>query len=240
MSEFIPVSSIKVVNNIEPNPEISKLKKGEILGRGGDKVCFAVDGTNDLVLLESSFRFISSDQAYAEHLELMKYENRLPHDVNVARIINVEKTESCIQEVQEKAIGRKIHDRKDINIDSYRRGLEILALIPLSHYTKLVRDLRIIELYGLRIDPSKPDNIFYDKDLGFTFIDLEVANDTDKKGRSLIVPLLYTYNINTRFRDMLSKKDIGNIKTIIEKLKQAGDTHDDEEINTLLGHLLDK
>jgi len=53
---------------------------------------------------------------------------------------------------------------------------EQIQSIPQEHYDKYIQDTQAIEAAGLKIDPSKPSNFFYDKLTGFHFIDLDVKD----------------------------------------------------------------
>ena len=65
-------------------------------------------------------------------------------------------------------------------LDEYINEISLRADAPIEHYLKLVTDYIYITNQGLQIDP-KPLNFFFDKDIGFTFIDINGRGKSDLK-----------------------------------------------------------
>ncbi|GEM_PF-6752260 len=207
-------------------------KLGKLLGVGGNSHCYEIMSQPQLVLVTlGSTGFGANPKKlflYAEKL-LLIYQ-QLPREINVARILEVGYKNNLVAVVMERALGLPLHDRRSKDYSHWSLRLQELATIPQRKYTKLIKDMKILHTYGLCVDPSKPDNIFYDPSLGFTFIDLH----QDLYFGSLVVPFLWTYNL-FKFREKLSKRDAFNIKKILEKLLQAGDLVEDSRIEEIAG-----
>ena len=162
---------------------------------------------------------------------------KIPQSVHLARILKVGFKNSLVALVMQRARGKPLHNRRAENYLLWSKRLYEFAVAPQSHYNKLIKDLFSLHKFGLANDPSKPDNIFYDLDFGFTFIDLHTSNYLG----SLIVPLIWTPNLFTNFKNQLTKTDVENIQKIIKKLKRAGDIQDTymiSQINEALGRVL--
>ena len=62
------------------------------------------------------------------------------------------------------------------NVVSLLEYMDMLREVPQEHYTKFVHDYMAILDSGIAVDPSKKGNFFYDKEKGFTFIDVRNEN----------------------------------------------------------------
>ena len=98
-----------------------------------------------------------------------------PKHVVVKRVVEGEKNYCYVLQEKAKGVSFTYFTRCKDPIRHLERQKE-LALAPLSHYIKLAKDY--CELFTMGLEP-KDKNIFYDKDSGFTIIDLL---DYDEKG----------------------------------------------------------
>ena len=106
--------------------------------------------------------------------------------------------------IQEKAKGSELYSDKypkqygevsQENIDYLQNRVNELAHAPQEQYTKFIQDYKTICDAKIMIDPSKKSNFFYDKDYGFSFIDLNFSTDISEFDR----PDLYDNNTHRNF-----------------------------------------
>ncbi len=205
-------------------------EKGECIGAGGNSHCYEVKGKPEIVMLDINSTGFGDYQetSYLHRQNLKKKLEDLPDNVNVAKILELKLEGSNLTAIMEKAKGEPVHKRGETGYDTWSNRLTEIAEIPQAHYDKLLADLNALNKHNILFDPSKPDNLFYDKEKGFTFIDLSLGEGY--KG-SLIAPIIFTYNFfKFGYEDKLNHKDGENIEKIIKKLENAGDTRDENEI----------
>src|SRR3989339_419763 len=171
--------------------------RGDPIGAGGSSRAFEVKGHPDQVLLHLATGFFQKTpenikQTLEEGGEVRRRMLMLPENVQVARIIEVFVEDGEYYELQERAAGKPLHERKE-KTEEWLHRLQLLAQAPLEQYQKLIEDGRAISEVGLQMDPSKPDNIFYDPEKGFTYIDLVVPTK-EAKTYSPVVQLIYGYS----------------------------------------------
>ncbi len=84
------------------------------------------------------------------------------------------------------------------NIEDYVNRLSMIAEAPFEMIVKFVKDYDYLYSHYLNVDPSKTTNYFYDKDNGFSFIDLEYTGPREINKKFLpgeIVMVLKNYYI---------------------------------------------
>jgi hypothetical protein len=97
-----------------------------------------------------------------------EYEGALPYlmqDVGterIPRVLEVFETDNATYKVMEKA--------KGVQVDTL--SADEIAQIPQEHFDQFVEDIARLDGMGLQIDPSKRSNFFYDKNIGFSIIDI--------------------------------------------------------------------
>lgn len=158
--------------------------------RGGNSECFIF---GDHALIKGKFNSDKLD-------ELMKRVSEAKKEgINAVSVLGYKLDESGEKNynpgwvLQERAKGQVLHERVDtrflnnatpeekaeyLNIfaDNYKKRIEELTSVPKEHIDKFLTDwMKLLDL-GIRMDPSKVDNFFYDKENGFSFIDLAAVD----------------------------------------------------------------
>lgn len=200
--------------------------KGDPIGEGGNSRAYSVKERPDLILLQVVTEFFERtpenlNARLAAGNAVKDRMNQLPDDVQVGRIVEAFTENGEYYELQERAAGEPLHGLNEESKEWLTR-LQLLADAPLDQYKKMIQDLRAITAVGLEVDPSKPDNIFYDSKVGFTYIDLAVPTG-DAVAYSPFTQLVYGYSRNATFTEEANAA----IRTIIDKLREAGDTPED-------------
>lgn len=210
---------------------LDKYELGSLIGTGGNSHAYEIKGHPGLIMItkgSTGFGSGSKDELrYVNQLYLTH--QKVPSDVHIAKIVEVGMKNGLVATVLQRARGHQLHNRKSESYVEWSDRLEELANATQSHYDKLIHDIRVLHHFGLQMDPSKPDNIFYDPNFGFTFIDIDLGNYIG----SLEVPLIYTYNLFSRFRKQISKRDANNILAIMEKLRKVGDIQNEYMISQI-------
>jgi len=87
--------------------------------------------------------------------------------------------------IQPKADGEEMWDRKLMKEKEYvMKRTQTFANAPQEHFDKFVADYKAITDAGVMVDPSKKSNFFYDKQKGFSFIDMNfMMNDMQRKNQ---------------------------------------------------------
>ena len=200
--------------------------KGDPIGEGGNSRAYEVKGHPDQILLQLVTGFFMKtpenlQRAVVTGNFVKERMAELPEDVQAARILEAFTEDGEYFELQERAAGKPLHDR-DEETEEWLECLQALANAPLDQYKKMIRDLRAITDVGLEVDPSKPDNIFYDADAGFTYIDLTIPT-REAVAYSPFVQLVYGYSRKAQFTEEANTA----IRTITKKLREAGDAPED-------------
>lgn len=204
--------------------------KGEIIGKGGNSTAYEVTGQPDKVLL--AIGNVWGGETAADSLQkslervqqkIQKYAT-LPEHTNAPKILQAWAEQGVLSQVMERAQGQPIHARNG-SFEQWQHELEVLANAPDEHYQKFLTDLKALEETGFVVDPSKPDNFYYDPATGFHFIDLELRTETTPPvGTSsrMIVPFIHTYNLFTKYSDQLSPEVKHAIQKIIDTSIRTG------------------
>lgn len=200
-----------------------KIERGPELARGGNTIAYEVVGHPDLILRQLGGAWggapINLEERSNRQHRVMETLEAVPPTVQAARILRVWIEDGHIYELMDRAPGAVLHERNG-NFDQWKTELQQLAAAPLEQYIKLIQDVHTLHDHHFAIDPSKPDNIFYDPEIGFTMIDL---NPESEYLGSLEVPLIHTYFLFTKYRDQLDGEIKEVVETILAKLEAAGD-----------------
>lgn len=241
--------------------EYIKLSKDrQIDARGGNSKCYFFE---DVVLLNGSYNKIDTDKIIektkkakalgASICEILEYEidnkqqkysngyllqqkavGNLVHDASLTRKINMAKTEEEKIEI------------KQYHIDNNINEMEILKNATQDQYNDFVKDWINIKKCGLAVDPSKTSNFFYDKESGFSFIDLDNEEEIDitkkPETRQNFVNELIAVIVNAKLyvSNYISENDKiyieDNIIQILPKLSKSLQENDisKEEFNQVL------
>ncbi len=211
-------------------PNEQQYQRGEFINKGGNSTAYEVKDQPDKVALAIGNIFGGENAADSLqksldrlHQKIEKYAS-LPEGTNAPKILKAWTENGSLLEVMERAKGHPIHDRKG-DFEQWQRELEVLANVPDEHYAKFLADLNVLEAAGFVIDPSKPDNFFYDLESGFHFIDLEIRDDTTPPVTTsdrMIVPLIHTSNLFNKYGNQLSPAVKEAVQKIIDKATRTG------------------
>ncbi|PIR47601.1 hypothetical protein COV06_02875 [Candidatus Uhrbacteria bacterium CG10_big_fil_rev_8_21_14_0_10_50_16] len=196
--------------------------RGNPIGEGGNSRVFEVKGHPDQVLLRVVTGFFKKtpenlSKRVAEGNAVKQRMAALPQDVHVAKILKAFVEGTDYYELQERAVGKPLHDRNE-HAEQWLERLKLLANAPLDQYERMIHDLNTLTDVGLEVDPSKPDNIFYDADAGFTYIDLQIPSRA-AIAYTPFVQLVYGYSPAAQFTEEANTA----IRMIEQKLREAGD-----------------
>lgn len=98
--------------------------------------------------------------------------------VNVVPILAFQSENGNGYIIQPRAKGAELYDREKANDKEYiMERVELLSNVPQEHYDKFVADTIEIVDAGVLVDFAGKDNFFYDKAIGFQFIDLNAHYD---------------------------------------------------------------
>jgi len=144
--------------------------------KGGNKKCF-IHGDNALL-------YGTIDEKNMQAL-IQLTQDLKSRGVSVARTLDYKITEGTKgYSLQEKAGGTPLHNRvrwnapkEEIPMEKqiYTDRLKELSGESQEFYDKFVQDWLAIQDAGIRIDPSKMDNFYYEQGKGITFIDLDAG-----------------------------------------------------------------
>lgn len=164
---------------------IQKVQGIQSNARGENKKCFIID---NYALLRSSYVYSQ------ERMEtLIRVGRELKEKgINLVRVLAYKIIEGDVPYIlQEKARGEALHnkvkredvtgDRLPIEQQKHLERLQSLAEERQEIYDKFLSDWLAIQEAGIRIDASNPDNFFYEKGEGISFIDLDGLIDTENK-----------------------------------------------------------
>ncbi len=221
-----PVAEQPDTVELDQSLDTIQVVAGEVIGRGGNSVAFAVQDHPDLALIEhggnSGYSTGFSEKALAAQVGLIEKMRALPPEVNVARTLRAWGDNGKLFTLMERAKGAPVHVRNG-SLEDWRGELEVLANAPVEHYRKLVEDARVLQERGFDVDPSKPDNFFYNPEEGFVFIDVGYNGVPLTVDQPLEVPIIYTSNLFNKFGNELDEQLKLQVKTILEKFEVARD-----------------
>ena len=151
--------------------------------------------------------------------------------VNVARILDIigTKESKVILEVQETQAGGMLGNDNLEDITKSYVNKEYLEATD-EQILKLIQDIQTLEKIGLSVDLNS-NNLFYDKDKGFSIIDLSTDGQFFKSYEDMIEELGYAMQGTTRqiFEDLNNIEDEPLVKAFEERFtklsKQAQDAY---------------
>lgn len=203
---------------------------GSFLGSGSNSKAYQIKNHPELVLVIS--KDFSMSQFRSEKKKQLA-SSKIDSRIGFAKILQVGILDNKIARVMQRAPGKPLHTNIYRNYQVWLEDMQILANAPQEHYNKLVEDVIELLKFGIGVDVSKSDNIFYDTSKGFTIIDPILIKEP--KYFSLIDPLCNYY----RFGKDLTQEGIELIIRICDKLLVAGDL-DTEEIAKMRKFALSK
>ena len=178
-----------------------------------ENVVYPLKGRDDLLIkFEGTLRKCK---------KLKKFIDQLPDDVNIARIIEVGlySGEPIGHDVPAQIIER-VSGYQVQHADDVSKLLSIIADAPQKHFDKLVRDSETMIKHG--IVPDASDNLFYNKEKGFIWIDPLTYDITDRIEKGLDNDRFNYFNQTVSMRYAGDQKDRENAKKVFSKLKEAG------------------
>lgn len=203
------------------NLELNEYKIGKLLGQGGNSHTYEIENHPEIVLqtLWSIKGLGFGKKRDIERIkEIMEHSKKVPNGVNFSRIVQYGWKNNYAAIIMERAFGEPIYSR-DYNYEQWSKRLEEISNAPQKFYNKLIKDILILHENNLAVDPSKPDNFFYNMERGFYLIDISVG----KYLGSLHAPFIFT-NRFWNYKEQLTKEDCTNVIQIILKLEKARDS----------------
>lgn len=219
---------------------INNLPMSDILGkeisRGGNSICYESKIDSNQIVLEIGGNWggtqnNESQQRMQETLDQeIKLFKQIPDHINAPKILGYKIENGKLYKFMEKVPGSPAQERNS-SFNQWKESLIKLANLPEHHYQKLVSDIKKLATIGLQADPSKPDNFYYDEQSGFQLIDLNVGNYD--ASADLLDPLLYTYNLFTKYQGQIDPEVKNAIAQIIAKLDQAQANLRENKVNDI-------
>lgn len=164
---------------------IQKMQGIQANARGESKKCFIID---NYALLKGNFVYTQ------ERMEtLIRVGRELKEKgINLVRVLAYKVIDGDKPYIlQEKAKGEALHnkvkredvagERLSIEQQKHLERLQSLAEERQEIYDKFLSDWLAIQEAGIRVDASNPDNFFYEKGEGISFIDLDGLIDSKNK-----------------------------------------------------------
>lgn len=187
----------------------------ELLSFISDKESVTKKGANQLGVFDlpnNRIVKILSTGNYPFELPMVKLTKDLNGE-NVIKTYDVFNANGFTYVVQDKAIGKDVHEYSQLEIDS----------IPQEHYDNLVQLINMYASHGIGTDPSKISNLFYDPQKGFSVIDLGAV--TYQRGMDYHIDGYFTNNLaKHKIEESINKFGEYKLKpvlpTINDKLKK--------------------
>lgn len=183
----------------------------EIAGRGSNSVAYIID--NYAVLKTGNIELKNTNRYHEEiapiDVVIQKLHNLKQNNVSVVPILGYVYDPNLTKDYGDASYGKgyiiqpKAKGSEMWNINkmpsSYKpatteelnyliTNTQMFANAPQEHFDKFVSDYKEITNAGIMVDPSKKTNFFYDKEHGFSFIDLnfesaQIFNKPDLNGQ---------------------------------------------------------
>lgn len=170
--------------------------------------------------------------------KLKKFIDQLPDDVNIARIVEVGLYSGDPvghdepAQIIEKVSGYQVQHAEDDG-----ELLSIIADAPQEHFDKLVRDSEAMIKHG--IVPDASDNLFYNRDIGFIWIDPLRYDITDRIEEGLDSDRFNYFSQTVPMRYAGNQKDKENGRKVFSKLKEAGAPQREKTLKKALEEFLE-
>ncbi len=120
----------------------------------------------------------------------------------------------------------------------YLNIIESFSAIPLEHFLKFFSDIEMMREENIKPDVCSLDNLFYDKDVGFSFIDVYPGDDRLSISSIFLILLNRKFSINgvsvipLEYKDRYDKAMKSIFEKIIIGLKRYG--YPEEELQEFL------
>lgn len=221
--EDIETLGLELVEDIE----ITTLEdgKGEQLGEGlNDAVYEYGEGK---VLRVSDHEIESSADVAKSKLSKLKFD-QVPDEISIPTVHSLGTHNGFKSTVEERAPGDPLHEY-DESYEDWSERVQTLARASQEQYNELIEQAQKLEEYGLTVDVSKADNIFYDTEEGFTFVDIHDGGTPDLSSNpSSFVTLATAINYPEQADWTITEEDLDNLCRIHHKLRKAGDPYEDD------------
>ena len=170
--------------------------------------------------------------------KLKKFIDQLPEDVNIARIVEVGLySGEPIGHDEPAQIIEKVSGYQVQHADDDSELLSIIAEAPQKHFDKLVRDSEAMIKHGLVPDAS--DNLFYNRERGFVWIDPLRYDITDRIEKGLDNDRFNYFAQTVPMRYAGDQEDKGNGRKVFSKLEEAGAPQRDKSLEQALEDFLE-
>jgi hypothetical protein len=205
-----------------PLRDFSTFPRGPAIGKGGNATAYDVPGQPKSVLVVRGFIDRSLNSDVADAAAVMRAQESVPREVHLARIKAIGVTaDRRVALLQERAPGKPLHEHYwGKEVGPWLGRLRELAEAPQAHYDKFISDLRALERVGLSVDPSKPNNFFYDPERGFMIIDVFPKNGRENT-KGIESPLIYQAHLWNE-RVPVTPEIAASIGAILQRLERAG------------------
>lgn len=194
------VDSLDLENTIDSRLG-NQIKSG---GSNAEEV-YEIKDTNLVVIKKSkgTYEFIG---------EMPYLTQQLDDNPNIPRTLQVFKHNDKTMQIIEKAQGNGLEQLSRQAIDE----------IPQEHFNEFVNNVFKLRKKGLKIDPSKKSNFFYDESLGFSLIDLDYGNrGVDEEGKIDPEDKEFDQNIDMFQKDCMTIFGGEKSETVKEKINNA-------------------
>lgn len=218
--ERVGQSADKIIEDTHTE-DLNELEPGDKIGEGLNDAVYELEEDQVLVVTDREINSLEEAGGRKTRFE------QVPEEVNIPRIDRAGIYNAREAFVEDHAPGEPLHEWHE-SYDEWSRRVEKLSEAPQNHYDKLLEDTKILEQYGLSVDDSKADNIFYDDEEGFTIVDVNDGGEPDLEGPLASYVTLATSITYPRRNDWsVSEDDLDNLCSIHHKLRSAGDPYSD-------------
>jgi hypothetical protein len=213
------------------NPaEAPRYKRGRQITSSAATKEFEVPGQPHLLMKVTRVPPGEIESYVARLKELKTKERSLSPGGGYVKLIDVRPLKEEVEEVYERAPGEQLYQMAgnepwDTTVDRHywESRIQQLADAPQEQFDRLVARVKEMEGLGIHVDTNKPDNFFYDSELGFTLIDV---GDPRRGRTSDAVPELPTVLIAPHYVRHDSKRFPpavrNNVQVVLDKLAKAG------------------
>ena len=182
-------------------------ERDEILNIIKDKESISKSGSNHRGVFElpnNKIVKVLGIGSYAYELPLVKLTKNL-YAKNIVKTYDVFTKGDFVYIVQDKAIGKEVNEYTKEEVEN----------IPQEHYDEFVKLVNLYAENGIKTDPSKSSNLFYDKERGFSIIDLG-SNYNNRKGSSFYFEIFLSQK---KIQESISKYGKSTLKLIAPNIE---------------------
>lgn len=152
--------------------EIFNFSLGEKLGEGNSKIAFSIpnDSTKLILIYKNSKNNLTE---LTKEFEIIKQiHDSIPLHINFPKYLNCGIFSENFAVIMQRVQGEVLFTRKSQeNIELYRISLQKTNNIDEKHFIKLKQDKDELFNLGIICDYSKPDNLIFNVEKGFSIID---------------------------------------------------------------------